>query len=725
MIEGLPAGLPDTTGVRGPRRWWLENFRWFGRSVIRCGYRIHAHGAGNVPKHGPVLFVSNHIGVIDGPLLAIFAPRPVHALTKASLFHGFGGRFLTAVGQVPIDRTGGDPAAIKACVQALRAGRAVGIYPEGTRGAGEYDEYHHGAAYLAMVTGAPIVPVTMFGSRDPGGTPQLAAALPGRDRHGLRSPVAHGTGAVAASAGTRTPGLGVAQGASAGRARLRPGADRPRPSGSAAPARPLSHARRWRRRSTNPGPRPRSIMTDSYEQPTDLDASSMGFGEDDEHVGPTPVLAVVGRPNVGKSSLVNRIIGRREAVVEDVPGVTRDRVSYDADWNGRSFTIVDTGGWSSDAKGMALRIAEQAELAISLADAVLFVVDATVGITDEDEAVVRILRKAKKPVVLAANKVDDLRTETEAATLWNLGLGEPMPVSALHGRGSGDLLDAVLAALPELPEMPEGTPLGGPRRIALVGRPNVGKSSLLNKLAGETRVVVDNVAGTTVDPVDELIELGGRTWKFIDTAGIRKRVKEASGHEYYASLRTTTAIDRAEVAILVLDAEQSIAEQDVRILQTVREAGRALVIVFNKWDLVDDERRYYLEKEIERELVQVQWAPRINLTARTGWHIDRLVPAIDRALEGWETRVGTGALNTFLGKLVAEHPHPVRGGKQPKVLFATQPTTAPPTFILFTSGKLDAAYERFIERRLREEFGFVGTPIVLQQRVREKRKRTR
>lgn len=445
----------------------------------------------------------------------------------------------------------------------------------------------------------------------------------------------------------------------------------------------------------------------------------------DEHVGPTPVLAVVGRPNVGKSTLVNRIIGRREAVVEDVPGVTRDRVSYDANWNGRAFTVVDTGGWSPDAKGMAQRIAEQAELAISLADAVLFVVDATIGITDEDEAVVRILRKAKKPVVLAANKVDGPRAEAEAASLWNLGLGEPYPVSALHGRGSGDLLDAILGALPELPPMPEGEEIGGPRRIALVGRPNVGKSSLLNKLAGETRVVVDNVAGTTVDPVDELVDLGGRTWKFIDTAGIRKRVKEASGHEYYASLRTTTAIDRAEVAVLVLDSEQSIAEQDIRILQTVREAGRALVIVFNKWDLVDDDRRYYLEREIERELVQVQWAPRVNLTARTGWHIDRLVPAIDRALEGWETRVGTGALNTFLGRLVAEHPHPVRGGKQPKVLFGTQATTAPPTFILFTSGKLDAGYERFIERRLREEFGFVGTPIVLQQRVREKRKRTR
>jgi GTP-binding protein len=441
-----------------------------------------------------------------------------------------------------------------------------------------------------------------------------------------------------------------------------------------------------------------------------------------EVTGPVPVLAIIGRPNVGKSTLVNRIIGRREAVVEDVPGVTRDRVSYDAHWNGRAFTVVDTGGWDPDARGLAERIKAQAEIAVGLADAVLFVVDATVGITDADEAVVRILRKADKPVVLAANKVDDQRTENEAYGLWNLGLGEPWPVSALHGRGSGDLLDAILEALPEPPPERDAEP-GGPRRIAIVGKPNVGKSSLLNRLAGEERVVVDNVAGTTVDPVDELVELGGRTWRFIDTAGIRKRVKEASGHEYYASLRTSTAIDRAEVAVLVVDGSQPLSEQDVRILQTVREAGRALVIAFNKWDLVDEERRYYLDREIERDLVQVQWAPRINVTARTGWHIDRLVPAIDRALEGWETRITTGALNAFLGRLVAEHPHPVRSGKQPKILFGTQASTAPPTFVLFTSGKLDAGYERYVERRLREEFGFVGTPIILQQRPREKRKR--
>lgn len=433
-----------------------------------------------------------------------------------------------------------------------------------------------------------------------------------------------------------------------------------------------------------------------------------------------PVVAIIGRPNVGKSTLVNRILGRREAVVEDVPGVTRDRVSYDANWNGRAFTLLDTGGWDPEAKGMAERIAEQAEIAIGIADAIIFVVDATIGITDVDERVVKLLRKAQKPVVLAANKVDDQRGELESSGLWGLGLGQPYPVSALHGRGSGELLDAVLEILPDPP--PEDLDAVDPRRrVAIIGKPNVGKSSLLNSLAGENRVVVDDASGTTVDPVDEVIELGGREWIFIDTAGLRRRVREASGHEYYASLRTSVALDRAQVAVMVIDASAPLTEQDTRIITAAAEAGRALIIAFNKWDKVDEERRYYLEREIERELVQVQWAPRVNLAARTGWHTDRLVRALNAAIEGWETRVGTGALNSFLGRIVAEHPHPIRGGKQSRILFGTQASTAPPTFILFTSGKLEAGYLRFIERRLREEFGFVGTPIRLQQRPRKKR----
>ncbi len=435
-----------------------------------------------------------------------------------------------------------------------------------------------------------------------------------------------------------------------------------------------------------------------------------------------PVVAVVGRPNVGKSMLVNRIIGRREAVVQDVPGVTRDRVSYDATWNGREFVIVDTGGWAPDAKGLAAQIAEQAELAIAAADAVLFVVDASVGIQDVDEAVVQVLRRSRKPVVLAANKVDDARNEAEAAMMWNLGLGEPHPVSALHGRGSGDLLDALMEALPDAPRETEAE-IGGPRRVAIVGRPNVGKSSLLNKLARQQRSVVDNVAGTTVDPVDELVEVGGTVYRFIDTAGIRRRVKEASGHEYYASLRTASAIERAEVCVVVIDAAEPIADQDLRVLTMVEEAGRALVIAYNKWDLTDDERRRYLNREIEQDVQVFGWAPSVNISALTGRGVDRLSKAIEAALEGWETRVSTGKLNAFLGRVTAAHPHPVRGGKQSRILFGTQAHTCPPTFALFTSGQLDPGYLRFLRRRLREEFGFVGTPVHIEVRAREKRKK--
>ncbi|WP_020139416.1 ribosome biogenesis GTPase Der [Streptomyces sp. 351MFTsu5.1] len=438
--------------------------------------------------------------------------------------------------------------------------------------------------------------------------------------------------------------------------------------------------------------------------------------------GPLPVLAVVGRPNVGKSTLVNRIIGRREAVVEDKPGVTRDRVTYEAEWSGRRFKVVDTGGWEQDVFGIDASVAAQAEFAIEAADAVVFVVDAKVGATDTDEAVVRLLRKAGKPVVLAANKVDGLSGESDAAYLWSLGLGEPHPVSALHGRGTGDMLDAVLEALPEAPEQTfGGTGIGGPRRIALIGRPNVGKSSLLNKVAGEERVVVNELAGTTRDPVDELIELGGVTWKFVDTAGIRKRVHLQQGADYYASLRTAAAVEKAEVAVILIDGSESISVQDQRIVTMAVDAGRAIVVAYNKWDTLDEERRYYLEREIETELGQIAWAPRVNVSAKTGRHMEKLVPAIETALAGWETRVPTGRLNAFLGELVAAHPHPIRGGKQPRILFGTQAGTKPPRFVLFASGFIEAGYRRFIERRLREEFGFEGTPIHISVRVREKR----
>ncbi|TCK24668.1 GTP-binding protein [Pseudonocardia endophytica] len=447
-------------------------------------------------------------------------------------------------------------------------------------------------------------------------------------------------------------------------------------------------------------------------------------GLDPDQVVATPVLAVVGRPNVGKSTLVNRMLGRREAVVQDVPGVTRDRVVYDGLWNGRRFKLMDTGGWEPDANGLQAVVAQQAETAMRTADAVMLVVDASVGATATDQAVARVLRRSDVPVLLAATKVDDDRLNSDTTELWRLGLGEPHPVSGLHGRGSGDLLDAILDVLPETPRDTFGAGGSGPRRVALVGKPNVGKSSLINKLSGETRSVVHEVAGTTVDPVDSLVELDGDVWRFVDTAGLRRRVRTASGTEYYASLRTSSAIDAAEVALMLIDASEPITEQDQRVINQIVESGRALVILFNKWDLVDEDRRHELERELDRgELQSVRWAERVNVSALTGRATRRVAPAMRRALESWDTRIPTGRLNGWLSDLVAATPPPVRGGKQPKILFATQAQTRPPTFVLFTSGFLEAGYRRFVERRLREEFGFAGSPIRLSVRVREKRPR--
>ncbi|MFI6099182.1 ribosome biogenesis GTPase Der [Lentzea sp. NPDC051213] len=467
-------------------------------------------------------------------------------------------------------------------------------------------------------------------------------------------------------------------------------------------------------------------MTDldgTWEDEADWSAFGDLDSEDGEDAAPPqPVLAVVGRPNVGKSTLVNRIIGRREAVVQDVPGVTRDRVAYDALWNGRKFTVVDTGGWEPDAQGLQGAVAAQAELAMATADVILVVVDASVGATTTEEAVAKVLRRSKKPVILCASKVDDERLMADVASLWSLGLGEPFPVSGLHGRGSGDLLDVILSKLPETPRDDFGSGNSGPRRVALVGKPNVGKSSLLNRLTGEQRAVVDSVAGTTVDPVDSLVELDGEVWRFVDTAGLRKRVKFESGAEYYASLRTKGAIESAEVAIVLLDAHEPLSEQDLRVLTMVVESGRACVLAFNKWDLVDEDRRNEMIRELERGLVRVPWADKVNISALTGRAVHKLAPALRTALNSWDTRVPTGRLNQWLTELISATPPPVRGGKQPKVLFATQASTRPPTFVLFTTGFLEASYRRFIERKLREEFGFEGSPVRISVRVREKKK---
>jgi GTP-binding protein len=463
----------------------------------------------------------------------------------------------------------------------------------------------------------------------------------------------------------------------------------------------------------------------------DLDDEDQSLLAADRNVGgnslsgpqPVGVLAVVGRPNVGKSTLVNRILGRRVAVVEDTPGVTRDRVSYDAEWAGNDFKLVDTGGWESDVEGIESAIASQAQVAVQLSDAVIFVVDAQVGMTDTDQRIVKMLRASGKPVILAVNKIDDVAGEYMAAEFWKLGMGEPYAVSAMHGRGVGDLLDTAVETLKKTDKTSGFLTPGGLRRVALVGRPNVGKSSLLNHMARQERAVVNELAGTTRDPIDEVIDIEGEDWLFIDTAGIKRRAHKLSGAEYYSSLRTQAAIERSELALVLFDASEPVADQDLKVMSQAVDAGRAIVLVFNKWDLLDEFDRQRLERLWNTEFDRVTWAERVNLSAKTGWHSNRLAKAMRTALASWDKRIPTGKLNAFLGRIQSAHPHPLRGGKQPRVLFATQASTRPPRFVIFATGFLEHGYRRFIERSLREEFGFEGTPIQISVHIREKRKR--
>ena len=453
----------------------------------------------------------------------------------------------------------------------------------------------------------------------------------------------------------------------------------------------------------------------------DLEEAFSVLGSAAEEDEALPTVAIVGRPNVGKSTMVNRFIGRREAVVEDFPGVTRDRISYLGDWGGRRFWVQDTGGWDPDAKGLNASIARQAEAAMETADVIIMVVDTNVGVTATDEMMARRLQRAEQPVILTANKFESDSQLGDVAEFWALGLGEPHPTSALHGRGNADVMDEVVKAFPEVPRA-KAQPQG-PRRVAIVGKPNVGKSSLLNKISGEDRAVVSDIAGTTVDPVDSLVQLEDSLWRFVDTAGIRKKTKQAQGHEFYASLRTRSAIDNSEVVIFLVDSSEPIAEQDQRVLRMILDSGRALVVAYNKWDLMDEDRRDMLEREIDLQLAHVPWARRVNISAKTGRALQKLEPAMLEALDSWDRRIPTGRLNTWLRTVLQEVPPPMRGGRLPRVLFATQASTRPPVIVLFTTGFLEHGYRRFLERRLREEFGFEGSPVRIAVRVREKRKR--
>ncbi len=433
-----------------------------------------------------------------------------------------------------------------------------------------------------------------------------------------------------------------------------------------------------------------------------------------------PVVAVVGRPNVGKSTLVNRIIGSRSAVVEEMPGVTRDRRQFEADWAGREFMIVDTGGWEArPGDPLDASIREQAEAALSAADVIVFVLDATTDVGEDDRGVANILKRSAAPVVVAANKVDNAALEVDATRLWSLGLGEPSPVSAFHGRGVGDLLDRIVAELPEAEGREE---VEGPPRLAIVGRPNVGKSTLLNRLVGEERVIVSDRPGTTRDPIDVSAEIDGQPYVIVDTAGIRRKPQITEDADFYAVLRARDALGSADVALLVLDATEGVTHQDQRIAREIAEAGAGLVLLFNKWDALDPEQREITERSIPDRLEFVGWAPLIRMSALTGSRVHRLGDALEVVLANRERRIPTAELNRKVREWVAAHPPPVRKGRRPKVQYAVQAGVAPPTIILFVSGgELGDDYLRFLENRMRAEYDFAGTPIHIMTRAKERR----
>jgi len=432
-----------------------------------------------------------------------------------------------------------------------------------------------------------------------------------------------------------------------------------------------------------------------------------------------PVVAVVGRPNVGKSSLVNRIIGRRLAVVQEKPGVTRDRREFRAEWAGREFLLVDTGGWEVNPKEeLVAAISAQAEAALGGADVVLFVLDATAGVSADDAHVAGLLRGARNDVIVVANKVDGPSQDPDTADLWQLGLGEPAPISALHGRGVGDLLDRVVANLPRVDRQePRDV-----QTLAIIGRPNVGKSTLLNRLVGEDRVLVSPVPGTTRDPIDAMIQLGDRQFKVVDTAGIRRSPKVKESADFYSVLRAKGALEEADVALLLIDTLEGVAQQDQRIAEAAAESGAGLIVLLNKWDAADLEQREMVTRDVADRLQFVGWAPLLRVSALTGARLHRLGGALERVLESRELRIPTGTLNRLVRSWQASHPPPVRKGRRPRILYAVQAGTAPPTIILFVSGyEPGDDYLRYLENRLRAEFGFEGTPIRIFARRRRSR----
>lgn len=436
-----------------------------------------------------------------------------------------------------------------------------------------------------------------------------------------------------------------------------------------------------------------------------------------------PVVSVVGRPNIGKSTLVNRIVRRKAAVVDEQPGVTRDRREFTAEWAGRRFLLVDTGGWELNPdEELTMNIREQAEAALSASDLVIFVVDGTTQLTDDDQGVARLLQKSGVPYLFVANKIDGPKQELDIGHVWSLGLGEPVVLSALHGRGTGDFLDALVAALPE-DSGKEHEEEDRVATLAIVGRPNVGKSTLLNRLAGEQRVLVADVPGTTRDPINLVVELDGEPFEIIDTAGIKRRTRIKDDVEYYSVVRARETLAQADVALLVVDGQQGATHQEQRLAEEIVKAGVGLIIVLNKWDDLTEEQRLHTEDSVADRLAFVGWAPVLRMSAKTGSRTHRLPKAIRAVLEARKIRIPTPELNRKIRQWQEAHPPPIRKNKRPKIIYATQAETDPPTIILFVrSGDLSPDYVRFLENRLRDDHEFFGTPVRLYSRRRHNRR---
>ena len=431
------------------------------------------------------------------------------------------------------------------------------------------------------------------------------------------------------------------------------------------------------------------------------------------------IVAIVGRPNVGKSTLMNRILGRREAIVEERPGVTRDRKEVEASWQGREFTLVDTGGWIGAGDSLDEEVSRQSERAMSEADVVLFVVDSTVGVTEDDARVAALLRGTDATVIVVANKVDDRVHEASIWELMSLGHGEPAPVSALHGRGAGDLLDRLVDALPEQVDevSDDGESGGGDPRVVgvtLVGRPNVGKSTLFNRLTGEDRAVVHDRPGTTRDTVDTVVETPSGPVRFIDTAGMRRKARIDERTEYYSLVRALKAVDTADVALLVIDSTQGVTHQDQRLAERVDAAGCPIVVLLNKWDLCDAEQREDVSIQVGDKLHFVGEAPVIRISALSGKNVQRLWPALEDTIRDYQTRIPTRRVNDVIRAAQSAQPAPAGV----RILYATQGATDPPTFTLFANREVPRTWLRYLERRLREDLELGSTPIKLRVRRR-------